>query len=60
MKIKFFGILLCGLLMAFSAQADLAIDVSGAMRDPMPVAIPEMVHDGFFIGQQGNKILSVL
>ena len=60
MKIKFFGILLCGLLMAFSAQADLAIDVSGAMRDPMPVAIPEMVHDGFFIGQQGNKILSVI
>ena len=60
MKIKFFGILLCGLLMAFSAQADLAIDVSGAMRDPMPVALPEMVHDGFFIGQQGNKILRVI
>ena len=60
MKIKFFGILFCGLFTVFSARADLAIDVSGAMRDPMPIAIPEMVHDGFFIGQQGNKILNVI
>ncbi len=60
MKTKFIGILLVCLLMVVSAKAELAIDVSGAMRDPMPIAIPEMIHDGFFIGQQGDKIREVI
>ena len=59
MKTKFFAFF-AALLFAMPAKADLAIDVSGAMRDPMPIAIPEMIHDGFFIGQQGSKILKVV
>lgn len=55
-------VVFCALVMLFcgNAKAELAIDVSGAMRDPMPIAIPEMIHDGFFIGQQGKKILGVI
>ncbi len=60
MKIRYWAVLLIGLLAALPAKAELAIDVSGAMRDPMPIAIPEMIHDGFFIGQQGDKILKVV
>ena len=60
MNFRFSFSLLIALFMAFSVQAELAIDVSGAMRDPMPVALPEMIHDGFFVGQQGKKILEVI
>ena len=60
MKLKFVISLFMGILCSLSARAELAIDVSGAMRDPMPIAIPSMVHDGFFIGQQGDKILDVV
>ena len=42
------------------AKAELQIDVNGAMRDPMPIAFPEMAHDGFWIGQQGSKIREVV
>ena len=60
MKFKFFAYLFLGMLVSFSSRAELAIDVSGAMRDPMPIAIPSIIHDGFFIGQQGDKILKVV
>ncbi len=61
MKNRFFAILfVVAALFSSQAKADLAIDVSGAMRDPMPIAIPEIIHDGFFIGQQGNRILEVV
>lgn len=42
------------------AKAELQIDVNGAMRDPMPIAFPEMAHEGFWIGQQGSKIREVV
>ena len=58
---KKFALVLLGLIaFALPAQAELSIDVSGAMRDPMPIAISEMIHDGFFIGQQGEKIRKVI
>ncbi len=60
MKIKSLILSLLTIFYCTSANAELAIDVSGAMRDPMPIAIPDMAHDGFFIGQQGNKILKVV
>ncbi len=60
MKIKYWICLIIGLLAALPARAELAIDVSGAMRDPMPIALPDMIHDGFFIGQQGDKIRGVI
>ena len=30
------------------------------MRDPMPIAIPEMIHDGFWVGQYAGKIRKVI
>ena len=43
------------MLVATPAKAELEINVAGAMRDPMPVAMPEMIHDGFFVGQYAKK-----
>ena len=60
MKLRYVLTLLLGLLACFPARAELQIDVSGAMRDPMPIAIPEMIHQGFFVGQYGNKIRDVV
>lgn len=60
MKIKYLAVLLISLIMSVLARAELAIDVSGAMRDPMPIAISEMIHEGFFLGQQGKKIRDVI
>lgn len=57
---RFFAYMLVVLGTALPARAELAIDVSGAMRDPMPIAVPEMIHDGFFVGQQGKKIREVI
>ena len=57
---KIFATVLAFLAFCVPAKAELSIDVSGAMRDPMPIAIPEMIHDGFFIGQQGEKIRKVI
>ena len=42
------------------ARAELSIDVTGAMREPMPVAFPEMVHDGFWVGRYGDDIRKVV
>ena len=60
MKLKFFICLFVSLINFTVAKAELAIDVSGAMRDPMPIAIPSIIHDGFFVGQQGDDILGVV
>ena len=58
-KIKYLLAILFG-LMAAPAQAELQIDVNGAMRDPMPIAFPEISHDGFWIGQQASRIRDVV
>ncbi len=50
MKIKYW---LTGLfcLLAGVAHAELEIDINGAMREPMPIAIPKMIHNTNAIGQ---------
>lgn len=60
MKLRYIVTLILGLLAATPAKAELQIDVSGAMRDPMPIAFPEMIHNGFFVGQYGKKIRDVV
>ncbi len=60
MKFRYFLTVLFSLLVITPAQAELQIDVNGAVRDPMPIAIPEMIHEGFWIGQQGSKIRDVI
>ena len=50
MKLKYYLALVL-MLLATPAKAELEINVAGAMRDPMPLAMPEMIHDGFFVGQ---------
>ena len=57
---KFALVLFAVVSFVLPAHAELSIDVSGAMRDPMPIALSEMIHDGFFIGQQGEKIRKVI
>ena len=47
-------------LLATPVRAELQIDVNGAMRDPMPIAFPEMAHNGFWLGQQASKIRDVV
>ena len=49
MKLKKIWLFLAALMITNPAKAELQIDVSGAMRDPMPIAFPEMIHDGFFV-----------
>ncbi|MDR1025782.1 MAG: hypothetical protein LBL47_00120, partial [Lactobacillus sp.] len=41
-------------------KAELHIDVTGAMRDPMPIAFPEMNSDSSNASQQGSKIRGVV
>lgn len=60
MKLKYILVLLFGIFTSFPAQAELEIDVNGAMRDPMPIAIPEMIHEGFWVGQYAGKIRDVV
>ena len=59
MKILYYAAVVLGLL-ATPAKAELKIDVNGAMREPMPIAFPEMIHDGFFVGQTASKIREVV
>ena len=59
MKLKYF-LVLALMLITTPAKAELEINVAGAMRDPMPLAMPEMIHDGFFVGQYADKIRSVV
>ena len=58
-NLKYLLILVLSLLVT-PAKAELQIDVNGAMRDPMPVAFPEIGHEGFWIGQQASKIRDVI
>ena len=60
MKSRFLFGLMLSFLVCGIAKAELSIDVNGAMREPMPVAFPEMIHDGFFVGQYGRKIRDVV
>lgn len=60
MKIRHFLTVMFCLLAAAPAKAELEIDINGAMRDPMPIAIPEMIHDGFWVGQYAGKIRKVI
>lgn len=59
MKLKYYLALVL-MLLATPAKAELEINVAGAMRDPMPLAMPEMIHDGFFVGQYADKIRKVV
>lgn len=55
--------LLC--LISFPAYAELEIDVTGAMREPMPIAYPKMINDGnamglFGVGMYASRIRDVV
>ena len=59
MKLKhILALVMC--LIVTPAKAELQIDVTGAMRDPLPLAFPEMIHEGFWVGQYASKIRSVV
>ena len=59
MKLKYIlALVMC--LVVTPAKAELQIDVNGAMRDPLPLAFPEMIHEGFWVGQYAGKIRSVV
>ena len=47
-------------LLPFSAKAELMIDVNGAMRDPMPIAIADMVSNSSSAKSYGEKIRDVV
>lgn len=59
MKLKYI-LALVMFLVVTPAKAELQIDVNGAMRDPLPLAFPEMIHEGFWVGQYAGKIRSVV
>lgn len=59
MKIKYWLFVALSMF-ATTAKAELQIDVNGAMRDPMPIAFPEMIHEGFWVGQYASKIRGVI
>lgn len=56
-KFSFFCMLL---LFAHTAKAELTIDVNGAMRDPMPIAIAEMVSSSSSAANYGEQIREVV
>ena len=59
MKLKhILALVMC--LIVTPAKAELQIDVTGAMRDPLPLAFPEMIHEGFWVGQYASKIRNVV
>lgn len=59
MKLKYIlALVMC--LVVTPAKAELQIDVNGATRDPLPLAFPEMIHEGFWVGQYAGKIRSVV
>ena len=61
MKFKiFFATILAVVFCNSQVKAELQIDVVGAMREPLPIAIPEMIHEGFWVGQYGKKIRNVV
>lgn len=60
MKFKYILSMVLSLMFVSPARAELQIDVSGAMRDPMPIAFPEMISEGFWVGQYAEKIRGVV
>lgn len=65
MKIKHLLFAIC-CLFAVPAAAELEIDITGAMREPMPIALPKIITDAnafgqlFGIGSYASKIHSVI
>ncbi|MBQ8785706.1 MAG: Tol-Pal system protein TolB [Alphaproteobacteria bacterium] len=57
---KFSFLCLILTIITFSAKAELTIDVNGAMRDPMPLAIAEMVSSTPSAANYGEKIREVV
>lgn len=57
-KFSFFCLLVS--LFASTARAELMIDVNGAMRDPMPIAIAEMISSGGDAASYGEQIREVV
>ena len=57
---KFSFLCLILTIITFSAKAELTIDVNGAMRDPMPLAIAEMVSSAPSAENYGEKIREVV
>ena len=57
---RLFLLILGSMLWIIPAKAELEIDINGATRNPMPIAIPEIGHDGFFIGRYASKIHDVI
>ena len=43
-----------------NSKAELQIDVTGAMRDPMPVAFPEMISDSYGASSYAKRIRQVV
>ena len=57
---KFSFLCLILTIITFSAKAEITIDVNGAMRDPMPLAIAEMVSSTPSAENYGEKIREVV
>lgn len=57
---KFSFLCLILTIITFRAKAELTIDVNGAMRDPMPLAIAEMVSSTPSAANYGEKIHEVV
>lgn len=59
MKIIYYIALFLGVLVS-TAKAELKIDVNGAMRDPMPIAFPQMASSGGDAESYGERIREVV
>ncbi len=60
MFIRFISVFLCAIFTISSACAELEISVAGGIQDPIPLAMPEINHSGFFIGRYTTKIRNVI
>ena len=59
LKNLIFAVFSC-LIFALPARAEIEINVTGGVRNPMPIAIPEMNHSGFFVGRYADKVHDVI
>lgn len=59
MKIKYLVVFLICLFPSIS-KAELQIDVVGAMSNPLPLAFPDILSEGFSMSLQGRKIKDVV
>ena len=60
MKLRLIIAALLVILPIMNAHAELQIDVSGAVRDPLPLAFPEMVYNNDSVEDYGEKIREVV